>query len=236
MAASMKIHNIENDPLSHWSGYSALTFIFSGILVMLLVRLTNQILPLIHGSPRMSQMTDRDRRSFVFHHVVGPIKAIVLLAGCYPAGKVVLQDGIEFETPIIEGSMVTMGDVILVVVQLFCAAYLAELHYRADTISLLSVAHHVVTILTANVAYAISVHAEDHPEAAVEIYLCIVWGMSARFLPVVTHARLDQITCLLRSLPICSHRLSQACSTSSPQHRSTQSSSLVVSSEILDQD
>ena len=123
----------------------------------------------------MSALKERERKSFVFHHVAGPIKSIVFFSGIYPAWQVVLSDA-NFNTPVVLGSTVCMGDMLMVAVQLFCSLYLAELLFRVESIGMLSVAHHIATILTANVAYGLSGYTQRYPEACVEIYLCIVWG------------------------------------------------------------
>jgi hypothetical protein len=172
----MKIYNIPNEPLSKWLGYSALVILSSMIAIMICIRLLDMfICPYIYGKDTLENFTARDRRSFVFHHAAGPIKFIVLCAGVYPFFHLVLGDA-RLSTAVSRGGHVTMGDMILVSVQLFCALYVAELIYRAETISLLSIAHHVATIMVANVAFGISVYYQDYQEASVEIYLCLIWG------------------------------------------------------------
>jgi hypothetical protein len=145
---------------------------------MLLLRFLNYFLmPYIYGRETLENFTARDKRSFVFHHAAGPVKFMVLASGVYPFWHIVVGEA-NLSTVISRGGSVTMGDVILVSVQFFCALYVMELCYRAETISALSIAHHVATVMVANVAFGISAYYKDYQEASVEIYLCLVWGKS----------------------------------------------------------
>jgi hypothetical protein len=210
---SEKIANLANDPLSDWLGFSALTFCTAGIFIMIVTRIVHAyVVPNFHNT-YPHDFSDRERRSFAFHHVNILIKFMVFVIGVYPAICVIFGQA-EFDTPISPNSLVKMGDMLMISVQLFCAMFMAELQYRAETMSWLTVAHHVATILTANIAYAISTYYWKYPDASTEIYLCLVWGMFFVFLSQAQREvfYLVHVTYLTRR--------KQGSLTSSPQPRS----------------
>lgn len=65
---------------------------------------------------------------------------------------------------------------LLVASQLYCAYYTWELSYRASLASYISVLHHVVLLLVAQLGMAISAYPEANHQAIMEFYMCLIWG------------------------------------------------------------
>ena len=167
--------------ISELAPYSAL--ILSVVLVVLfLIRfyiLQRFLLEKMHGSIYI-QMDEITRRSFINHYISAGTKFIILLVAIYPFGSVTFGTA-YYHTPYVQGSRITMGDLLIVAVQLFTGMFIFELIYRVK-ISPVSVAHHIASIVVAQAAVALSY--EGAPVSSIEFMLCTVWGKQVFF---ITH-------------------------------------------------
>ena len=168
--------HIKDSPVSSISNlapYGAL--ILSVILVVLFsIRfyiLQSFLLEKIHGSI-YTQMDDKTQRSFINHYISAGTKFIILLVAIYPFGSVTFGTA-YYHTPYVHGSRLTMGDLLIIAVQLFSGMFIFELLYRFK-ISPVSVVHHILSIMVAQAAITIS--SEGAPESSIEFMLCTVWG------------------------------------------------------------
>ena len=160
--------------ISKLAPYSAL--ILSIVLIVLflirLYMLQSFLLKKIHGSI-YTQMDDITRRSFINHYISAATKLTILMVAIYPFGSVTFGTA-NYHTPYIQGSRITMGDLLIVAVQLFTGMFIFELIYRVK-ISPVSVAHHILSIVVSQTAITLSY--EGAPESSIEFMLCTVWGM-----------------------------------------------------------
>jgi hypothetical protein len=159
--------------ISQLAPYSAL--ILSIVLVVLfLIRfyiLQRFLLEKLHGST-YTQMEDANRRSFLNHYIAAATKLTILIIALYPFASVTFGSA-NFHTPYIQGSRVTMGDLLLIAAQMLSGMFIFELIYRVN-ISPVSVAHHIGSIMVAQAAITISL--QGAPESSIEFLLCTVWG------------------------------------------------------------
>lgn len=159
--------------ISNLAPYSGL--ILSVVLVVIfLIRfyiLQDFLLPKLYGS-RYTKLDDINRRGFLNHHIAGATKFIILIVAAYPFASTAFGGG-NFQTPYVQGSKVTMGDLLLVAAQMLSGMYIFELIYRVQ-ISPISVLHHMGSILVAQAAITISINRD--PESSIEFVLCTVWG------------------------------------------------------------
>lgn len=121
-----------------------------------------------------ADMNESARRGFVNHHIAGVIKMTILAIAIHPFINVAFLQS-TFHSPYIPGSIVTMGDILVVTAQMLIAMYIFELLYRA-TLSPVAVLHHVGTILIGQAAIAISLNLASEPNADMEFVLCTAWG------------------------------------------------------------
>ena len=168
--------HIRHAPISSISGlapYSAL--ILSIVLVVLfLIRfyvLQGFLLEKLHGST-YTELNDAARRSFLNHYIAGATKLSILIIGLYPFGSVTFGTA-TFHTPYVQGSRVTMGDLLIISAQMLTGMFIFELIYRVK-VSPVSVGHHIGSIMVAQAAITISV--QGAPESSIEFMLCTVWG------------------------------------------------------------
>ncbi|USP74127.1 hypothetical protein yc1106_01401 [Curvularia clavata] len=115
------------------------------------------------------------RRGFINHHIAATAKIIMLVVAGYPFLAVVFgKDTVR--SPFGSSKVVTMGDILLVINQVFVAMYIFELIFRA-TLSPVAVAHHIGAVVIAATAVAISLNWQHQQDATIEFLLCYVWGM-----------------------------------------------------------
>jgi hypothetical protein len=120
-------------------------------------------------------MDDGNKRGFLVHHVSAGTKIVLLVVGAKPWADVIfghsaLHDGINKR-----GARPTMGDILLVLTQLFMALYLFELMIRKSP-SPICVAHHVGAVLIGQSAVALSLRVDQETNATMEFVLCLVWA------------------------------------------------------------
>jgi hypothetical protein len=120
-------------------------------------------------------MDDGNKRGFLVHHISAGTKVVLLMVGVKPFmdvvfGRSALHDGFTkfHERP-------TMGDVLLVLTQLFLALYVFELLVRKSP-SPIAVAHHVGAVLIGQSAVALSLRLDKETNATMEFVLCLVWA------------------------------------------------------------
>src|SRR5579871_3564936 len=121
------------------------------------------------------QMDDGLKRGFMNHHIAGGVKIVLLVAGAKP-WLAVLFGKANLHTPLGHHHHPTMGDMLLVLTQLFVAMYVFELFYR-KTLSPVAVLHHVGAVTIAQAAVVLSLDLSHEVDATIEFVLCLVWGM-----------------------------------------------------------
>jgi hypothetical protein len=121
-----------------------------------------------------TDLSELNRRGFVNHHIAGFTKIVLLIVAAYPFICVTFGKA-TFQTAYAHGSVVTMGDILVVVAQTLIAMYIFELLYRVK-LSPVAVMHHIGTILIGQTAIAISLRPVREPDAEIEFVLCTVWG------------------------------------------------------------
>lgn len=126
---------------------------------------------------KYTKLDEINRRGFVNHHIAGATKIIIFIVGVYPFFDVAFGDA-GFHTPFMNGSTVTMGDILVVCAQMLIGMFIFELIYRVK-ISPVSVVHHIGSILVGQAAITISVNRE--PDSSIEFVMCTVWGENTTF-------------------------------------------------------
>ena len=126
--------------------------------------------------PKYTDLDEIQRRGFVNHHIAGATKIIILIVGVYPFMACAFGTS-NFHSPFADGSIVTMGDILVVCAQMLIGMFLFELIYRTK-ISPVSVVHHIGSILVGQAAIVISIKRDR--DASIEFVLCTVWGKVAR--------------------------------------------------------
>ena len=159
--------------ISNLAPYSALILCVV-LIVLFLIRfylLQGFLLEKLHGS-KYTDLDDVNRRSFLNHYIAGTTKISILIFAVYPFGACAFG-GANFHTPFVHGSVVRMGDLLLIAAQMLSGMFIFELLYRVK-ISPVSVAHHIGSILVAQAAITISIKGDR--ESSIEFLLCTVWG------------------------------------------------------------
>lgn len=108
------------------------------------------------------------------HHIGGAIKVITLVVGAYPWVHVVFGTSNLYDS-LGHGSKVTMGDLLLVLTQLFTCMYIFELLYR-EKLSPIAVAHHIGAIVIGQSATVLSLDLIHQQDATIEFLMVLVWG------------------------------------------------------------
>lgn len=114
------------------------------------------------------------RRSFINHHVAGSVKLFLVVFAAYPF--IALFSGAKkLHSPVGHSSPVKVGDMLLIVDEIFTAMYIFELFYRAQ-VSYISAAHHIGAILIAQSATVLGLNPAHRKDAVIEFMLCLLWG------------------------------------------------------------
>jgi hypothetical protein len=175
---SIALSSKELGPISILAPFSAL-IISVTLVVFFLIRfyvLEGFLIRRIYGST-YTDMNELNRRGFINHHIAGVTKIVILIVAAYPFISVTFGRG-RFQTPFVQGSSVTLGDMLVVVAQMLIGMYIFELIYRSK-LSPVAVLHHIGTILIGQSAIAISLREVREPDAYIEFILCTVWGKFA---------------------------------------------------------
>ena len=120
-------------------------------------------------------MDDALKRGFMNHHIAGGVKIVLLIAGAKPWLSVLFGHA-TLHTPLGTHHLhPTMGDILLVLTQLFVAMYIFELFYR-KTLSPVAVLHHVGAVVIAQAAVVLSLNLDHEQDATIEFVMVLVWG------------------------------------------------------------
>lgn len=185
-----KLGSIVNNGVSDLQPWSAFIFSICVILVVATCYLAEKVLLEVVYRATYQKLVaaaaidghERRRRGFVSHHVAAFFKILLLSACAVPFFRLVLPGPASFRTPLHGGSEggsrsgITIGDMLLVAGQLYCAYYTWELSYRASLASYISMLHHTVLLVVGQLGMALSAYPEVNHEATIEFYLCIIWG------------------------------------------------------------
>ena len=163
-------------PFSQLAPFAALILSVT-FVILFVIRyyvLESFLLRRIYGT-KYTNLSDVNRRGFVNHHIAGITKFLILAIAIYPFIAVAFTTA-TLHTALAKGSVVTMGDILLVVSQMLLGTYIFELIYR-PTISPVSASHHVGAIMVGQSAIAMSINYRHQTNADIEFILCCVWGM-----------------------------------------------------------
>jgi len=171
-------HHIQSIPLSELSDLSPFCMLILSIVLVILFLIKQFVFEMflmrrLYKS-RYTRLNETERRGFINHHIAGLTKALILVVAVYPFIDVAFRTA-TLGTPYARGSVVTLGDILVVSAQILVGMYIFELIYRVK-ISPISTMHHIGTILVAQSAIAISLNLDHEPDATVEFILCTVWG------------------------------------------------------------
>ena len=170
-----RLKNMPLTPISVLAPFSGL--IISMVLVILfLVRfyiLESFLLKKMYGK-FYTNLDETNRRGFLNHHIAGTTKLLILLFAAYPFVWVAFGKG-QLQSRYSNGSIVKLGDILVVAAQMLIAMYIFELIYRTK-VSPVGVLHHVGTIMIGQSAIAISLSLAKEKDADIEFILCTVWG------------------------------------------------------------
>ena len=162
-------------PISILAPFSAL-IISVALVIFFLIRyyvLEGFLIRRAYGSI-YTDLSELNRRGFINHHIAGVTKIVILIVAAYPFICITFGKA-TFQTAYAHGSLVTMGDILVVIAQMLIAMYIFELLYRTK-LSPVAVMHHIGTILIGQSAIAISLRSVREPDAEIEFVLCTVWG------------------------------------------------------------
>jgi len=175
VAGDQHIKNVALTPISKLAPFSGLIITIVLVILFLLKQyvLKSFILRRFYGE-KYTSLNDSDRRGFLNHHIAGSTKFLILIVGVYPFIDVAFRYG-TLNTPFAPGSVVTLGDVLVVCTQMLLAMYIFELIYRVR-VSPISSVHHIGTIIIGQTAIAISLSLDREPDATIEFILVTVWG------------------------------------------------------------
>ncbi|KAF2669110.1 hypothetical protein BT63DRAFT_250476 [Microthyrium microscopicum] len=120
-------------------------------------------------------MEDSVRRGFLVHHISAGTKVVLLIVGAKPFSDVVFGKSSLHDRYSKYTARPTMGDMLLVLTQLFVALYLFELMIRKSP-SPIAVSHHVGAVVIAQAAVALSLQLDKEANATMEYVLCLVWA------------------------------------------------------------
>jgi hypothetical protein len=169
------IASLPNETISTLTPYSGL-IITVCMVILCLIRfylLEKWLFPRYYKRT-YTGMDDGLKRGFLNHHIAGATKVLLIIAGAKPWSAVLFGKA-SLHTPIGKHAHPTMGDVLIVLTQIFVAMYLFELFYRR-TMSPIAVAHHVGAVVIAQSAVVLSLDLSHQQDATLEYLLCLVWG------------------------------------------------------------
>ena len=120
-----------------------------------------------------TSLDETRRRGFVNHIISLLIKKLLLVWGVYPFVQVVVRDKDFAER--CYGSL-TMGDVLLLTMHVFCGLYIHELIYRMS-VSWVSMLHHIGTVVIGQTVITLTLREDHWNMMAWETKLCLLMGM-----------------------------------------------------------
>lgn len=167
---------LPNETISFLTPYSGLIMT---LWLVILFTVKNWILE-IYVFPKfyrgtLNKLDERNKRGFLVHHISAGVKIILLAVGAKPFCDVVFGKS-TLHDPFSPGhKRPTMGDVLLILTQLFVALYVFELLTRAK-VSMISSLHHIGAIIIAQAAIVLSLDLVRQLNATMEFVLCLVWA------------------------------------------------------------
>ncbi|ETS75427.1 hypothetical protein PFICI_12371 [Pestalotiopsis fici W106-1] len=148
--------------------------LFAGLLQRgLLRRLYGEVYQALEET--VPKGNERQRVSFIYHHIASICFAIIICIGAYPVISFTCGSG-TLSTPMGNPNGATIGDVLSILLQVYCGYYLFEVTFRSKYISLIALAHHIGLLIIAQTAALLGSRASKSAEATKEFYLCMVWG------------------------------------------------------------
>jgi hypothetical protein len=141
-----KLNNLPLQRISDLVPFSGLV-ISIALIVLFLIRyyiLEGFLIKRLYGAI-YTELDERNRCGFINHHIAGFTKIAILIVAAYPF-VVITCGNATFHKPYAPGSIVTLGDVIVVAAQILIAMYIFELIYRVK-LSPIAVLHHTGTVL-----------------------------------------------------------------------------------------
>jgi hypothetical protein len=170
------IATLPNEAISSLTPYSGLLLT---LWLVILFTIKNWILePFIF--PRcypkvLGRLKENDQLGFLVHHISAGVKIVVLSIGMKPFSNVVFGNSTLHDSYSGGHGRPTMGDMLLVLGQLFVALYVFELLVRKK-VSVITSLHHISAIVIGQTAVALSVDLENQANATMEFILCFVWA------------------------------------------------------------
>jgi hypothetical protein len=141
-----KLNNLPLQRISDLVPFSGLV-ISIALIVLFLIRyyiLEGFLIKRLYGAI-YTELDERNRCGFINHHIAGFTKIAILIVAAYPF-VVITCGNATFHKPYAPGSIVTLGDVIVVAAHILIAMYIFELIYRVK-LSPIAVLHHTGTVL-----------------------------------------------------------------------------------------
>ncbi|KJZ71112.1 hypothetical protein HIM_09466 [Hirsutella minnesotensis 3608] len=182
--AEPKIATVANQALSVLLPYGTLIFC-SSVLAIILVSdgLERWLLPRLYGKVWAAlRHGDKQRRRHALtrHHLFLLVMLPLSLVGAYPTFDfLVTRD--DLSAPLAAGhqhrTSVTIGDSLFTLTHIYTAYYLFELCFYYKFSSAIVIVHHIGLIIVAQVALVLFVDLQAHPEATMEFYMCLIWGL-----------------------------------------------------------
>ncbi|KAF8573387.1 hypothetical protein K439DRAFT_1375534 [Ramaria rubella] len=170
-------------PLAPFSGL-IITIVFVCLFLIKYYIFELFLLRKIYGS-LYTDLDELNRRGFVNHHIAGTTKLVILIAAAYPFLSIAFGTG-ALRDPFVKGSIVTLGDILLVATQMLLAMYIFELIYRTK-VSPVSVVHHIGAIMVGQSAVVLSLNVIHQKDASIEFILCTVWGAFDIIFEILPH-------------------------------------------------
>ena len=167
--------HLPNEEISILTGYSGLLLTISMVIIFLIKHYLLEAFLFPRFYRRVyNSMDDGLKRGFLNHHIAAGTKLVLLIVGAKPWLDVLFRRA-TLTTPMGRGEHPTMGDILIVLTQLYVAMYLFELFFRR-TLSYVAVLHHVGAVVIAETAVVLSLDLAHERDATVEFVLCLVWG------------------------------------------------------------
>lgn len=180
-----KIVYIQNEVLSHFLPRGSIILCSCVLAVVLLCNLLERwLLPAAYPHVWADLAHhERRRRSFTYLHVGVCVMVCLCIFGAFPVfgflvGRARVSD-VLFKR-------VTYGDYLLVLSQVYSAYYVFEPSFRTKFASTISIAHHIGLLVVIQMALALFGDVRKYPEAILEFYMCMVWGIYIYFFLYLT--------------------------------------------------
>lgn len=178
---SPKILDLQETTLSQISPRGSLVLCSCIIVIVLLSNLLERwLLESLYQSlwhDLCLGQNERRRRSFTYFHLGITIMLILLVFGAYPVFDFLIGRA-QVSSPLVGN--VTYGDYMFTLSQIYSAYYLFEICFRTKFASAISIAHHIGLLTVIQTALGLFADPGKNPEAILEFYMCMVWGMYTR--------------------------------------------------------